>query len=97
MYNDDSGLGAVGDQIGRRDYLAAFFWRPPIDVNRRVAADIALPNFDTMEACGKLARAIGVGPIYRTRIVDDRVSIDRQPSGVVGVDAESINARAWRE
>src|SRR5215472_4858075 len=39
------GLGAVGDQIGRRDYLAAFSWRPPIDVNRRIAADVALPNF----------------------------------------------------
>src|SRR5215470_4297461 len=92
-----SGSGAVGDQIGRRNYLASFVRRPPVDVNRCIATDVALPNFDTMETRSKLACAICVGPIYRTRIVDDRLSIDREPSGIVCIDAESINAGAWNK
>src|SRR5215813_13902519 len=64
----------------------------PIQVNGRATAKVALTDLDAMVASFQGHRAFGAKTVLRTRVGDDRLAIDPEPSDVIHIHHESIFA-----
>ena len=91
------GSGTVRDQRGGRHQLGSIARHPPVELDPRVPGQVALCNLNRMPSCDQIHQAGSMRTIHLPGVRNHHVAIDREPSGVVGVDREPVDAGARRD